>query len=224
MKLGKYGFVRAASAVPRVRVGDTAHNAREIAELILRGAEQGVKVMVFPELSVTGYTCADLFSQNSLLAGAQSALAAILERTGGCDLLAAIGMPVPADNQLFNCAVVLHSGRVLAAVPKTFIPNYNEFYEKRWFASAVTRRSETVRLCGHDVPFGLNIMFEDKNTPLVVGVEICEDLWMPIPPSSRTTGASSSSSSRAGVWRAMSLPRPARENRRRTSCSAGTLS
>ncbi len=94
-------------------------------------------------------------------------------------------MPVPADNQLFNCAVVLHSGRVLAAVPKTFIPNYNEFYEKRWFASAVTRRSETVRLCGHDVPFGENILFEDKNTPLVVGVEICEDLWMPIPPSSR---------------------------------------
>ncbi len=185
MKLGKYGFVRTAAAVPRVRAGDTAYNAGEIAKLIKKGAEQGVKVMVFPELSVTGYTCADLFNQNSLLAGAQSALAAILEQTGGCEVLAAIGMPVPADNQLYNCAVVLHAGRILAAVPKTFIPNYNEFYEKRWFASAVTRQCDTVRLCGADVPFGENILFEDKSTPLVVGVEICEDLWMPIPPSSR---------------------------------------
>ncbi len=185
MKLGKYGFVRAAAAVPRVRVGDTAYNAPEISELILKGAAHGVKVMVFPELSVTGYTCADLFNQSSLLNGAHAALAAILEKTNGANVLAAVGMPVRADNQLFNCAVVIHAGRILAVVPKTFIPNYNEFYEKRWFTSAVTRRSDTVRLCGADVPFGADILLRDKNTPLVVGVELCEDLWMPIPPSSR---------------------------------------
>ena len=184
MKLGKYGYVRAAAAVPHVKVGDTAYNAEEIAKLIIEGVDQGVKVMVFPELSVTGYTCADLFNQNSLLAGAQSALSMILEQTRTCDVLAAVGMPVCADNQLFNCAVVFHAGCILAAVPKTFIPNYNEFYEKRWFASAVSRLSDTVQLCGVDVPFGEDILLKDKNTPLVVGVEICEDLWMPIPPSS----------------------------------------
>ena len=185
MKLCKYGFVRAAAAIPHVKVGDTAFNAGEISELIINGADQGVKVMAFPELSVTGYTCADLFNQSSLLAGAQSALSEILEKTSGSDVLCAVGMPVCADNQLFNCAVVIHAGRILAAVPKTFIPNYNEFYEKRWFASAVTRLSDTVRLCGGEVMFGEDILFKDLNTPLVVGVEICEDLWMPIPPSSR---------------------------------------
>ena len=184
MKLGKYGFVRAAAAVPRVKVGDTAFNAGEISELIIKGAGEGVQVMVFPELSATGYTCADLFNQNSLLDGAQTALESILERTSGCDVLAAVGMPLYADNQLFNCAVVIHAGRILAAVPKTFIPNYNEFYERRWFASAVTRHSDTVRLCGRDVMFGEDILLADENSRLVIGAEICEDLWMPIPPSS----------------------------------------
>ena len=184
MKLGKYGFVRAAAAIPRVKVGDTAHNAAEISGLIIEGEKQGVKVMVFPELSITGYTCADLFNQKSLLDGAQSALSMILEKTRSCDVIAAVGMPVFADNQLFNCAVVIYAGQILAAIPKTFIPNYNEFYEKRWFASAVTRQSDTVRLCLGEVPFGEDILFADENSSLIVGIEICEDLWMPIPPSS----------------------------------------
>jgi NAD+ synthase (glutamine-hydrolysing) len=186
MKLGKYGYIRAAAAVPRVAVGDTSFNAHEISKLILKGAEDhAVKVMVFPELSVTGYTCSDLFHQSSLLNGALEALNTILEKTRGCDVLAAVGMPVEADNQLFNCAVVIHYGRILAVIPKTFIPNYNEFYEKRWFASSVNRLSDTVRLCGTDVPFGENILFKNSNSALAVGIEICEDLWMPIPPSSR---------------------------------------
>ncbi len=185
MKLGEYGFVRTAAAVPRVKVADPAYNAGQISELIIKGADEGVKVIVFPELSVTGYTCADLFHQESLLDAAEAALAEILEKTSVCDVLAAVGMPVAADNQLFNCAIIIHGGKILAAVPKTFIPNYNEFYEKRWFASAVTRRSDTVRLCGQDVPFGENILFADQHSPLIAGVEICEDLWMPIPPSSR---------------------------------------
>jgi NAD+ synthase (glutamine-hydrolysing) len=188
MILEKYGYIRAAAAVPRVRVGDTAHNAREIISLIKKGAEtHDIKVMAFPELSVTGYTCADLFHQKRLLEGAAAALQAILDETAGCDVLAAVGMPVGADNQLFNCAVVFHSGRILAVIPKTFIPNYNEFYEKRWFASAGGRISGTVRLCGADVPFGADILFKSTASQLVVGAEVCEDLWMPIPPSSRHT-------------------------------------
>lgn len=186
MILEKYGYVRVAAAVPRVRVGEPAHNAREIAGLIRKGAEERrVKVMVFPELSVTGYTCSDLFNQRSLLRGAENALDRILEETAGIDMLAAVGMPVEADNQLFNCAVVIHAGKILGVVPKTFIPNYNEYYEKRWFASSVTRQSDTVGLCGAAVPFGENIIFKNTASQLAVGVEICEDLWIPIPPSAR---------------------------------------
>ncbi len=186
MILDKYGYVRAASAVPRVVVGDTSHNACEISKLIKKGAEDNaVKVMVFPELSVTGYTCSDLFHQRSLLDGATTALKTICDQTSGCDVLAAVGMPIEADNQLFNCAVVIHSGRILAVIPKTYIPNYNEFYEKRWFASSTGRLSDTIKLCGAEVPFGENILFKNTTSQLVAGVEICEDLWMPIPPSSR---------------------------------------
>jgi NAD+ synthase (glutamine-hydrolysing) len=186
MILEKYGYIRAAAAVPRVRVGDPAHNAREIIRLIKEAtAAHAVKVMVFPELSVTGYTCADLFHQKSLLTGAEAALREILDTTAGCDVLAAVGLPVEADNQLFNCAAVFHSGRLLAVIPKTFLPNYNEFYEKRWFASAAARINDTVRLCGAQVPFGENILFRNAPSQLTVGIEICEDLWMPIPPSSR---------------------------------------
>jgi NAD+ synthase (glutamine-hydrolysing) len=141
--------------------------------------------MVFPELSVTGYTCSDLFHQRSLLRGAESALDRILAETAGIDMLAAVGMPVEADNQLFNCAVVIHDGRILGVVPKTFIPNYNEYYEKRWFASSVTRQSGTVGLCGAAAPFGEDLIFKNTASQLAVGVEICEDLWIPIPPSAR---------------------------------------
>jgi NAD+ synthase (glutamine-hydrolysing) len=185
MILGKYGYVRAAAAVPRVNVGNPQDNAREIVRLMLEGAKQGVRVLVFPELSVTGYTCADLFNQRVVLDAAEEALSFILASTGGCDVLAAVGMPVAADNQLFNCAVLLHAGRILAVIPKTFIPNYNEFYEKRWFAGAAARLSDTVRLCGAEAPFGENIIVRDRNSTLTVAAEICEDLWMTIPPSSR---------------------------------------
>ena len=185
MRLGKYGYVRVAAAVPDVRIGDPIRNAGEISELIRSGAnEHGIQVMVFPELSLTGYTCSDLFHQKSLLVAARKALKELLDRTKQCDVLAAVGMPVEADNQLFNCAVVFHSGKVLGIVPKTFLPNYNEFYEKRWFASSVSRISDTVRLLDREVPFGENILFQSKSSALCVGVEICEDLWMPIPPSS----------------------------------------
>ena len=185
MILGNYGYVRAAAAVPRVSVGNANYNGEEISKMIIDAAEKhGVKVMVFPELSVTGYTCADLFNQKYIITSAESALGEIIKRTKDCDMLVAVGIPVAADNQLFNCAVVFHAGRVLGVIPKTFLPNYNEFYEKRWFASSVTRISDTVRLLGEDVPFGEHLLFENLDSPLCVGVEICEDLWMPVPQSS----------------------------------------
>jgi NAD+ synthase (glutamine-hydrolysing) len=185
MKLGKYGYVRVAAAVPRVNVGNPGENAVEISKMILEAAGRGVKVLVFPELSVTGYTCADLFNQKTVLDAAEAALSEILMATGGCDTLAAVGMPVEADNRLFNCAALIHSGQLLAVIPKTFIPNYNEFYEKRWFAGAPDRQSDTVRLCGLDVPFGEDIIIRDRNSVLTVAAEICEDLWAVMPPSSR---------------------------------------
>ncbi len=185
MKLSKYGYIRVAAAVPRTVVGDPAANGREISRLIREGAGLGVRVMVFPELCVTGYTCADLFHQQALLDAAEAALLDVAKAARGCDMLVAVGMPIKADNQLFNCAVLLHEGHLLAAVPKTFIPNYNEFYEKRWFAGAGARQAETVRLGGQDVCFGENVIIRDKNSQLAVSAEICEDLWAVVPPSSR---------------------------------------
>lgn len=184
MKLSHFGYVRAAAAVPRIKVGDPFFNAGEIANLVARGADDGVCVMVFPELCVTGYTCGDLFHQKNLLAAAQEALSCILERTKRLGVLAAVGLPVEADNRLFNCAAVFYKGKILGVVPKTFLPNYNEFYEKRWFAPSLARQSDTVRLCGQEAPFGENLLFQSKASQLCVGVEICEDLWVPIPPSS----------------------------------------
>jgi NAD+ synthase (glutamine-hydrolysing) len=186
MILGDYGFVRAAAAVPRVSVGNATRNAEEIVKLIEEASiKHGVKIIVFPELSLTGYTCADLFNQKTLLNSAQSALAHILDKTKALDILAAVGLPVEADNQLFNCAAVIYKGEILGVVPKTYLPNYNEFYEKRWFASSTGRLSDTLRLLGKDVPFGESLVFENTESELCVAVEICEDLWMPIPQSSR---------------------------------------
>lgn len=185
MNLAKYGFARVAAAIPRVVVADTEHNANEIASLVQKGATvDNIDVMVFPELSITGYTCADLFLQKELLLGAQAALKKLLQKTAAIDMLFTVGMPVEADNQLFNCAVVIHKGKLLGVVPKTFLPNYNEYYEKRWFAPSVSRLSDTIRLIDSDVPFGNNLLFKSTNSALCIGVEICEDLWVPIPPSS----------------------------------------
>ena len=184
MKLGKYGYTRVAAAVPDVRIGDPARNAAEISDRIRDADHHGVKVMAFPELSLTGYTCGDLFHQSSLLDAARQAMQELLARTRHCDVLAAVGMPVEAEDRLFNCAVVFHSGRILGVIPKTFLPNYNEFYEKRWFASSSDRSYDSVHLLGQEIPFGENILFQAGNSDLCIGVEICEDLWMPIPPSS----------------------------------------
>jgi NAD+ synthase (glutamine-hydrolysing) len=181
-----HGFLRVAAAVPTLRVADCAYNTERILGLMGRAEEQGVAVLVFPELALTGYTCADLFHQPTLQKGAVAALADLVRRGG--DLfsgLAAVGLPVAVDDQLFNCAAILHRGRILGLVPKSFIPNYKEFYERRWFAAAATARSRRVVVGGAEVPFATDLLFQAGDADgLMVGVEICEDLWVPIPPSS----------------------------------------
>jgi NAD+ synthase (glutamine-hydrolysing) len=184
--MDSHGFVRVAAAVPFLRVADCAHNAERILALMARAETESVAVVVFPELSLTGYTCADLFQQTTLQRGALGALADLRRESARVfSGLAVVGLPLVVDDQLFNCAALLHRGRVLGVVPKSFIPNYKEFYEGRWFAAAATAHSRQVLLQGEEVPFGTHQLFDAVDVEgLIVGVEICEDLWVPIPPSS----------------------------------------
>ena len=182
--LNEFGFIRAGVAVPKLQVADPTFNCRQILDLSFKAASQKVNVLLFPELSITGYSSGDLFHQRLLLEAAEKELTELLQGTKSLEMVIAAGMPVRADNQLFNCAVVFFKGRILGIVPKTFIPNYNEFYEKRWFSSSVHRISDKISLCGQEVPFCENLLFKDAGSELVIGVEICEDLWVPIPPSS----------------------------------------
>lgn len=184
IKLSKYGFVRVGAVCPQIRIADPAFNVAMMLEFLEQKKDLGLQVITFPELTVTGYTCADLFHQTDLLVEAERQLGILIENTAGLNAVIAAGMPVKADNQLFNCAVVFHKGKILGVVPKTFIPNYSEFYEYRWFAPAVKRISKKVMLCGQQVPFNENLLFKDEDSELCIGVEICEDLWTPIPPSS----------------------------------------
>ncbi len=181
-----HGFLRVAAAVPTLRVADCDFNAQQILALLARAESERVDLVVFPELALTGYTCADLFQQPALQHGALEALAGLVRQGGPVFRgLAIVGLPVAVDDQLFNCAALIHQGRVLGIVPKSFIPNYKEFYEGRWFAAAATARSREVILHGEAVPFGTAQMFDAVDVEgLLVGVEICEDLWVPIPPSS----------------------------------------
>ena len=182
--LNELGFIRAGVAVPKLQVADPTFNCRQILDLSFKAASQKVNVLLFPELSITGYSSGDLFHQRLLLEAAEKELTELLQGTNSLEMVIAAGMPVRADNQLFNCAVVFFKGRILGIIPKTFIPNYNEFYEKRWFSSSVHRISDKISLCGQEVPFCENLLFKDAGSELVIGVEICEDLWVPIPPSS----------------------------------------
>ncbi len=166
-----------------MRVADCDYNARETVRVIAEAAARKVRVLVLPELGLTGYTCADLFLQRALLDGALEALQVVRDATAGIPMLVFAGLPLSVEGKLYNCAAALFDGRVLGVVPKTYIPNYAEFYEARWFAPAPAER-RTIRLLGEDVPFGAGLLFRCESLPeLVVGCEICEDLWAPCPPS-----------------------------------------
>lgn len=186
--MNNFEYIRVAAAVPAIKVADPMFNAKEIVSMVKTACEnKKANIILFPELSITGYTCGDLFNQKTLLKGSEEALEMLLNETKNLNILIAVGMPVKADNQLFNCAALLMGGKILGVVPKTFVPNYNEFYEKRWFASSISRVSDKVNLCGQEVPFNENLLFRDSLSTLCVGLDICEDLWVNIPPSSYHT-------------------------------------
>ena len=177
-----YGFVKLAAAVPNVAVADCVYNKEQILKQVKIAYEEGAQVIGLPELCITGYTCGDLFFQTTLLEGAKKALEEIAWETQTMETLIVLGMPLMIEDDLYNCAIVLLKGKVLGIVPKSYIPNYNEFYEKRWFALGIGLKPTEITLLGQSVPVGTDLLFECGE--LKVGVEICEDLWTPIPPSS----------------------------------------
>ncbi len=179
------GFVKVAAAAPNVEVAHCTENICRIEELICQADKQGVQIMVFPELSVTGYTCMDLFAQDTLLQQAEDALLQLIEKTKKLNILCAVGMPLATENKLFNTAVVFQNGRILGVTPKSYIPNYKEFQEMRWFSSGSNLKSETICIGDKEYPFGTDLLFSARNSKAIVGIEICEDLWTPIPPSSK---------------------------------------
>ena len=184
--MNSFGLIRVAAAMPRVHVADPAANAREILDLCGKLAEQAPSVVVFPELSVTGYTCADLFGQNRLLADAEQAVADIVSQTAAMDAMVVFGAPVRHAGRLFNCAVAARGGRILGIVPKTYLAGNNEFYEPRWFASArvLSPAGVRIRYAGQDdILLGTRQLFRIGDA--TAAIEICQDLWVPIPPSSQ---------------------------------------
>ncbi len=177
-----FGFVKVAAAVPRVRVADTEYNCSEMIEMVKRADREGIQVIVFPELSVTGYTCGDLFSMETLLSAAECGLDRMVRETAFTQMIVVVGMPVRWNSKLFNCAVVFSGGEIYGAVPKSYLPNGNEFYETRWFSPGGKVLEEKLTLCGKQIPFEAGLLFDSG--ALCMGVEVCEDLWAPIPPSS----------------------------------------
>ena len=180
-----YGFVKVAAAIPRVSISDCKFNANQIENLIAIAEKKNVQIISFPELCITGYTCADLLPQQFLLEEAEIALLQILHNTSHLDIVSVLGMPMAVNSIMLNTAVVIHRGKILGIVPKTYLPNYKEFYEQRWFAPARVLTEKQTRICGQLVPIGTNLLFEAFNVTL--GIEICEDLWATIPPSSYLT-------------------------------------
>ena len=185
----KDGFISVACGAPKLRLADCHYNAEQTFTLMRQAEKAGVKVLVLPELGLTGYTCGDLFYQDALLRGAEEALTTVLEATRNLEVVTAVGLPVQVNNKLYNCAAIIQKGEILGLVPKTHLPNYSEFYEKRQFAPA-PETAGTVILCGQKVPFRSGQLFRCGNLPeLVLGFEICEDLWTPDSPSARMAQA-----------------------------------
>ena len=188
-----FGYVRVAAAVPHLRVADCQYNATEIKKQITEAMQEGVEVVCFPELSVTGYTCADLFFTQQLQKNALAALEDICAYTRDLPIIVLVGAPLKVDNNLYNCAFVMTDGEVVGVVPKINLPNTGEFYEKRWFSSgrdvlehnvnSIRPRIPTIELWGSDVPFGIDLLFATKDYSF--GIEICEDLWSPLPASTQ---------------------------------------
>ncbi|MGN1084615.1 MAG: nitrilase-related carbon-nitrogen hydrolase, partial [Lachnospiraceae bacterium] len=180
----KDGFVKAAAATPVIRVAEPKYNAARIEELMAEAEKKQAALIVFPELCLTGYTCGDLFLQDTLLNDAAEALAGLVEKSRGSDMVTVVGMPLTVNAKLYNAAVFFQNGRILGVVPKTAIPTYSEFYEGRHYASGGDLATDIV-LCGQSVPFGTKQLFVCREEErFCIAAEVCEDLWTPIPPSS----------------------------------------
>ena len=177
-----YGFVKVAAAVPHVQVADCFYNIQQMEGLMRQASDKGVQIIAFPEMSVTAYTCLDLFAQQALLKNAEQALLKLVSDTADLNTLTIAGAPLVTENRLINAAVAFQSGKILGVVPKTYIPNYKEFQEQRWFTSATELRDKTVSIRDRTYPLGSHLLFTAGQVK--VGIEICEDLWVPIPPSS----------------------------------------
>ena len=179
----KYGFVKVAAAVPAVKVADVDYNVQQIESIIAQAEGRGVEVIVFPELCITGYTCQDLFKEQLLLDRAESAIITLLDFTRKLDIISIVGLPVIINGLLYNCAAVIQSGQLLGIIPKTYLPNYAEFYEKRWFASAQDLNPAVFYFAGTSVSVSADPKLFVTTYGMKFGVEICEDVWAPIPPS-----------------------------------------
>lgn len=179
----KHGFVKVAAAVPFVRVADCKYNVERIERMICEADKQGVEIITFPELCITGYTCNDLFLQPFLIEQAEAALLQLVERTAHTKTLVLVGMPVRVEEKLFNAAVAFQSGRILGATPKTYLPNYREFQEARWFSPSRDLQFTIAHIGDVEVPIGHNLLFRSGN--VAIGIEICEDMWTPYTPGTR---------------------------------------
>ena len=181
----KHGFIKVAAAVPFVRVADCQYHIEHIEAQVRQAEAQGVEIMTFPELCITGYTCGDLFLKPFLIRQAQESLLELAHRTADTEVLFIVGMPILIESQLFNAAVALQGGRILGAIPKTYLPNYREFQEARWFSPAKDLQLATIQIGEQQVPIGYNVLF--RSGGVAIGIEICEDMWTPYTPGTRLT-------------------------------------
>ena len=179
----KYGFVNVAAAVPTVKVADVEYNVQQIESIIAQAEGRGIEVIVFPELCLTGYTCQDLFREQILLDRAEEAVIMLLDFTRKLDVVSIVGIPLVINGLLYNCAVIIQGGSIMGIVPKTYLPNYGEFYEKRWFASAQDLNPADIFFAGSTIHVSAEPQLFVTGDGMKFGVEICEDVWAPIPPS-----------------------------------------
>lgn len=179
------GFITVAAAIPQVKVADCIYNTQQIESMIAQAEGKGVEVIVFPELSITGYTCQDLFRQHALLEQSETAVMMLLDFTRKLDVIAIVGLPVIVGDLLLNCAAVIQKGDLLALIPKTYLPNYSEFYEKRWFASSQDLHPTEIRFAGTRITVSREPQLIRTCDGAILGIEICEDVWAPAPPSNR---------------------------------------
>jgi len=181
----QFGYTRIGCVSPELKLGDVRGNTNIIIKEAFAAGEEGCDIIVFPEMSFTGYTCADLFHQKVLYQTALEQLIRCAEETSGLRAFIAVGLPIFLDGRMYNAAAVLYKGNILGLVPKTYIPNHNEFYESRWFTSGIDTLSDSINIGGNEIPFGTDLLFKSNNGIGTIGIELCEDMWATVPPSAR---------------------------------------